>query len=61
MARAEASAESFRQSVDGDLLRSLIQAGIVDSMAALPSHLFFTTQIPVCRWLCGKNNTQFYE
>ena len=24
---------------------------------ALPGQLFYSTQIPVCLWFCGKNNT----
>lgn len=26
-----------------------------DNMAALPGQLFYSTQIPVCLWFCGKN------
>ena len=35
----------------------IIEADLVDCIVALPGHLFYSTQIPVCLWFCGKNNT----
>jgi type I restriction-modification system DNA methylase subunit len=37
--------------------RALIEADLVDCMVALPGRLFYGTQIPVCPWFWGKNNT----
>lgn len=37
--------------------RALIKADLVDCMVALPDQIFYSTQIPVCLWLRGKNNT----
>ena len=33
-----------------DILSVLIEADLVDSMVALASRLFYSTQIPVCLW-----------
>jgi len=27
-----------------------------NNMVALPAQIFYSTQIPVCLWFCGKNN-----
>jgi type I restriction enzyme M protein len=48
---------SSNQSGEGDIRRALIEADLVDCMVALPGQLFYSTQIPVCLWFCGKNNT----
>ena len=45
---------SSNQSGEGDIRRALIEADLVDCMVALPSQLFYSTQIPVCLWFCGK-------
>lgn len=39
------------------LRRAPVQAGLVDSMAALPGQLFFSTRIPVRLRFIGKINT----
>ena len=39
-----------------DIRRALNEADLVDCMVALPGQLFYSTQIPVCLWFCGKNN-----
>jgi len=39
---------SSSQSGEGDIRRSLIEADLVDCIGALPSQLFYSTQIPVC-------------
>ena len=48
---------SSNQSGEGDIRRALIEADLVDCMVALPGQLFYSTQIPVCLWFSGKNNT----
>ena len=48
---------SSNQSGEGDIRRALIESDLVDCMVALTGQLFYITQIPVCLWFCGKNNT----
>ncbi len=47
---------SSNQSGEGDIRKALIEADLVDCMVALPSQLFYSTQIPVCLWFLAKNN-----
>src|SRR5438034_144246 len=35
-----------------------IEADLVDCMVALPGHLFYSTQIPVCLWFLSKNKSR---
>ena len=46
---------SSNQSGEGDIRRALIEADLVDCMVALPGHLFYSTQSPVCLWFLAKN------
>jgi type I restriction enzyme M protein len=46
---------SSNQSSEGEIRRALIEADLVDCMVALPSQLFYSTQIPVCLWFLTKN------
>jgi type I restriction enzyme M protein len=46
---------SSNQSGEGDIRRALIETDVVDCMVALPGQLFYSTQIPVCRWFLAKN------
>ena len=48
---------SSNQSGEGDIRQKLIEADLVDCMVALPGQLFYSTQIPVCLWFSGINNT----
>jgi hypothetical protein len=60
LANGPAPAGSSNQSDEGDPVlrdRDLFEADLVDCMVALPGQLFDSTQIPVCLWFCGKNNT----
>jgi type I restriction enzyme M protein len=43
------------QSGEGEIRRAIIEADLVDCMVALPSQLFYATQIPVCLWFLAKN------
>ncbi len=49
---------SSNQSGDGaDIRKSLIEAGLVDCMVALPGQLFYSTQIPACLWFLARNRS----
>ena len=41
---------SSNQSGEGNIRRSIIEAGLVDCIIALPGQLFRSTQIPACLW-----------
>ena len=46
---------SSAQSGEGNIRKSLIEAGLVDCMVALPGQLFYSTQIPACLWFLARN------
>jgi type I restriction enzyme M protein len=46
---------SSSQSGEGEIRRSLIEAGLVDCMVALPGQLFYSTQIPACLWFLARD------
>ncbi len=48
-------AMSSNASGEGDIRRKLVDADVVDCMVALPSALFYSTQIPACLWFLAKN------
>ena len=54
---------SSNQSGEGEIRKSIVEAGIVDCMVALPGQLFYSTQIPVCLWFIArdKRNGKFRE
>ena len=54
---------SSNQSGEGDIRKSIIEADLVDCMVALPGQLFYSTQIPVCRWFIArsKKNGRFRD
>jgi type I restriction enzyme M protein len=37
-----------------DIRKAIIETDLVDCMAALPSQLFYSTQVPVCLWFLAK-------
>lgn len=41
---------SSNTSNEGNIRRKIIEAGLVDCIIALPSQLFYNTQIPCCLW-----------
>ena len=45
---------SSNQSGEGEIRKSLIEAGLVDCMVALPGQLFYSTQIPACLWFLAR-------
>ena len=42
---------------EGQIRKELIEADLVDCMVALPSQLFYNTQIPACLWFLARNKT----
>ncbi len=50
---------SSNTSGEGDIRRSLVQAGLVECIVALPKQLFYNTGIPACIWILrrGRTNT----
>ena len=49
---------SSNQSGEGEIRKSIIEAGLVDCIIALPGQLFRSTQIPACLWFLrrGRHN-----
>lgn len=45
---------SSSQNSEGDIRRAMVEADVVEVMIALPSQLFFNTQIPACLWFLVK-------
>ena len=43
------------QSGGGEIRCNLVEADLVDCMVALPSQLFYSTQIPACLWFLARN------
>ena len=46
---------SSNQSGEGEIRKALIEADLVDCMVALPSQLFYSTQIPACLWFLARD------
>ena len=46
---------SSNASGEGDIRRAIVEADLVDCMVALPSQLFYATQIPVCLWFIARD------
>ncbi len=46
---------SSNQGGESEIRAKLIEADIVDCMVALPSQLFYSTQIPACLWFLARN------
>jgi type I restriction enzyme M protein len=42
---------------ENEIRKNLITEGVVDCMVALPSQLFYNTQIPACLWFLARNRT----
>ncbi len=43
---------------EGDIRKNIINADLVDCIVAMPTQLFYTTQIPVSLWFLSKNKKQ---
>jgi type I restriction enzyme M protein len=48
---------SSNQSGEGDIRRNMLEADLIDCMVALPSQLFYSTQIPACLWFLARDRT----
>ena len=48
---------SSGQSGEGDIRKSIVEAGLVDCIVALPGQLFRSTQIPACLWFLRRGRT----
>ncbi len=48
---------SSNQSGEGAIRKSLIEAGLVDCIVALPGQLFRSTQIPACLWFLSRGRS----
>lgn len=42
---------------EGEIRKAMIEADLIDCMVALPSQLFYNTQIPACLWFMARNKT----
>ncbi len=54
---------SSNQSGEGEIRKNIIEADLVDCMIALPSQLFYGSQIPACLWFLSRNkkNGKFHD
>ena len=43
---------------EGEIRKNIVNADLVDCIVAMPSQLFYTTQIPVSLWFLSKNKSQ---
>jgi len=48
---------SSKTSGEGEIRKKLVEADLVECIVALPTQLFFTTQIPVCVWFLTKDKS----
>ena len=48
---------SSMQSGEGEIRKAMVQQGAIDAMVALPTQLFFGTQIPACLWILAKDKS----
>ena len=46
---------SSNSSGEGEIRKKLIEAGLVDCIVAMPTQLFYTTQIPACLWFVSRD------
>ena len=46
---------SSNTSGEGEIRKSLIKKGLVNCIVAMPSQLFYTTQIPACLWFVSRD------
>lgn len=46
---------SSNTSGEGEIRKNLIKQGLVDCIVAMPSQLFYTTQIPACLWFVSRD------
>jgi len=46
---------SSQASGEGDIRQKILEDDLVEAIVAMPSQLFYTTQIPVCLWFISRN------
>jgi type I restriction enzyme M protein len=46
---------SSNQSGEGEIRKVIVEANLIDCMIALPSRLFYSTQIPACLWFLAQD------
>ncbi len=44
--------------VEGEIRKRLVEKDLVDCIVAMPSQLFYSTQIPVCLWFLARSKAQ---
>ncbi|MCP9916937.1 N-6 DNA methylase [Cyanobium sp. ATX 6F1] len=49
---------SSNQSGEGQIREAMVRGDVVEAMVAMPSQLFFNTQIPACIWFLSNDKTQ---
>jgi type I restriction enzyme M protein len=49
---------SSAQSGEDTIRKAMVEADVVDCMIALPSQLFYSTQIPACLWFLARNKNR---
>ncbi len=49
---------STSSSGEGEIRKSIIEAGLVDCIVTMPTNLFYTVTIPVCLWFITNNKQQ---
>ena len=49
---------STQSSGEGDIRKNIIEADLVEGIVAMPTQLFYTTQIPVSLWFLSRNKKQ---
>lgn len=54
MANGSMSSET---SNEGEIRKNIIEADLIDCMVALPTQLFYNTQIPACLWFFARDKT----
>jgi type I restriction enzyme M protein len=47
------------QGTEGEIRQSIIESDLVDTVIALPTRLFYTTEIPVCIWILSKGKGEY--
>ncbi len=52
---------SSQASGEGDIRQKILEADLVECIVAMPSQLFYTTQIPVCLWFISREKNRSGE
>ena len=52
---------SSQSGSEGDIRKAIVEADLVDCIVAMPSQLFYTTQIPVSIWFLNRDKKQKHK